>query len=207
MKYFAITMLGLLLALSTNATANTAWPKATKASIPTMYTGSLSTEDGTLTGNGTWASGSQISWEISKEKDIWNYKYTISVLAKDISHLIVEASETFGAGDIFNLQGNIPIKIETYSEDQGNPGMPEEIYGIKFDELEGTTLVIDFCSHRDPVPGNFYAKGGKTDKVFNTMWNSGNVILRPDTIPEPATMSLLLIGGAGMLLLRRRHRA
>jgi hypothetical protein len=84
---------------------------------------------------------------------------------------------------------------------------------------------MSLISDRDPVWGDFYAKGGKDgkgpDKVDLVLYNTGftaadpllapdaNVtdhILVPDTTPEPATMAMLTLGGV-MVLIRKRKRA
>lgn len=113
-------------------------------------------------------------------------------------------------------------------EQQPNPFLPQDIYGPKFDigdeslpEPDYTSITISFNSDRDPVWGDFYAKCGKTGGpagTQNTVWNEGlltddpltapdngsylNHVLVPDTIPEPATMGLLVL--SGLMLLRRK---
>ena len=95
--------------------------------------------------------------------------------------------------------------------------MPVEVHGLKFDEMTGTTAVIEFDSDRMPVWHDFYAKDGDTWAA----WNVGidlpdpldppsddsinNHILAPNSvIPEPGM--LLFMSAAGAMGLFRRRR-
>ncbi|MHB1191090.1 MAG: PEP-CTERM sorting domain-containing protein, partial [Armatimonadota bacterium] len=93
------------------------------------------------------------------------------------------------------------------------------------DETSGTVLALNFRSDRAPVWGDFYAKDGKTDGVYNTLYNSGFAdddpiapatngsldghLLRPDTtsdpVPEPGTLVGFITLGGSLLAMRRRR--
>ena len=173
------------------------------------YNGSLSSSDGGLMGVGAWTDPgvSEIFWEVTQNEDLsWHYEYVLSVpdTESEISHFILEVSPTFTANDIFNENGAFnQIEIKNHLETSpGSPELPQDIYGIKFDDTYGNLLSIDFDSTRAPVWGDFYAKGGRN--ISQQVWNTGltfvdpddlpgngsinNHILVPDSIPEPASL-------------------
>lgn len=201
-----------------------------------MYSGSLSYSSGLYATEDWAASGTTLSWTVTNEDPAaptgypWKYIYTIDIPSKAVSHFIVEASNGESPFTIANLNGvsgagtpvadDITTHPATGSSDP-NPGMPDALYGIKFELLpEVDPLVVSFYSDRDPVWGDFYAKDGKTDNNPVYLYNTGfsasdpvgpptdghnqNHLLVPDTIPEPGLIVLLAAGGLG--LLRRRKR-
>ncbi len=206
-----------------------------------FYSGSLSTADGGLVGTGPWGDGSSLSWTI-KEVDgpIWEYTYTLEVPERGISHFIFELSADFDWANIESpslwINGEdaswtgVDADIDTYGPaDPSNPLIPDNVYGIKVDmpEVNGDPLVVEFSflTLRDPVWGDFYAKGGRNrqgDSEWMTMWNAGFAseaptpldppddgsleghLLVPNLteIPEPMTLVLVATGGLGVLLRR-----
>lgn len=164
---------------------------------------------------------------------------TLLPLAKDLSHLILQVSDGFTSADFSFAQSEFTGvahatvgTVDTYSAGGSNPGLPGDIYGIKFQGWtldngdpvpDGVHLVnlIEFMSDRAPVWGDFYAKDG-TDSVSGDPvygYNSGFGttppeegsfafwIPRPDTavaVPEPCTLLLLSTGFFGALFKRRK---
>ncbi len=82
--------------------------------ILTTYIGAISTGEtspGGLTGNSAWESGSSVGWSVrgwdndsDSTVDFWTYEYTFKVAndSKDISHFIVETSDSFTRSNIIN---------------------------------------------------------------------------------------------------------
>ncbi len=203
----------------------------------TVYTGNLSVADGGLTAYGAWGCPSTtLKWIVD---DIttpgkWHYSYTLVVPSKDISLMIIEASNgnnPFTSDNLFspssNPQGWIQsIAIQSFYPNNSTPYMPEDMYGIKLDAAKNaTTVTISFDSDRVPVWGDFYAKDGySTCGGWNAVYNTGftyndydpfapaangnlqNHLLVPDSyIPAPGALILVCIGTTLTEILRRRR--
>lgn len=213
-------------------------PQASQAA--TIYTGSLSNSVGSpapgVVANGVWDNSStSFSWTVKDVGTnpggflIWEYSYTLSVGNQgNISHFIVELSPGFTTGDLLTELTN--TEIGTFGQQgNSNPGIPGDIFGIKFDKRTSTTETVTFQTLRAPVWGDFYAKDGKAGGVDNYVYNAGfsdadpvapaangsvgNHILRPDTtVKPPAEVPLppaaWLLGSAllGLVAISRRDR-
>jgi len=183
---------------------------------------------GGVTASADWVDGNfAISWIVTQDlqTNLWTYKYTLTA-TKDPSHSIIEVTEDLEKPFQYE-DGTSPLDgVKTFVPGEpSNPGLPYAIYGAKHnyeDELDTTVTTI--ITLHPPVWGVFYSKDGKTDKVAVTAWadalNFSNYktsetlsitdyIVRPnglDTpVPEPATLSLLLLGGLTMVARRRRR--
>jgi hypothetical protein len=179
-----------------------------------------------------------ISWSVTNEDTTyssypWKYTYTFGLSGNQsgLSHLILETSSNFTASDITGLTGasvGSTSGIGSQRVQSGNTGMPEDVYGIRFDPLttSPSSITVTFWSTRAPVWGDFYAKDGRTNYAYN--YNNTNGvekgfttsdvdptaapsndsvdyhILRPDTVPEPAAIGLILLGS---WLLSKKRRA
>jgi PEP-CTERM motif len=196
--------------------------------ITADFSGTRSVGSGVTASDGTkgadgWASkGFSISWEISQVSGGYDYTYTLDPSGQGaVSHFILEVSPVTTEDNFKLLEGDSTkfFGPEVYTEQSGNPGMPGNINGIKFD-FGGDPATYHFFSTQAPVWGDFYSKDG----AFGTAWNTGfgndpvegssftNWIATPDTygapVPEPSTLLLL---GAGLLGLgaygRRKMRS
>lgn len=168
----------------------------------------------TLNGNGTW-----------------HYDYTFNTPGPGaaISHFVLEVSPNFDASDVLNFgsdQAGMTTLLGNYSSLNGNPGMPDLMYGLKVSAAGFTNYHFWFDSNHMPVWGDFYAKCGAPPPNTNRAWNLGFTaadtdpvvppqngtisfhILRPDgQIPEPGTLGLMGFGVAALLLRARRRSA
>lgn len=160
-----------------------------------------------LTGNGDWASGASLWYQATKQADGWLYEYKLTVADKGISHFIFETSDGFGFDQLISgfiavatdvgVSGmelaNLLTGPKSFTEDNGNPGIPGSVWGIKFDVpylkkdeapkpgyLADDTYEISFSftSSHQPMWGNFYAKDGTTEddtgaKIWNYLYNEG----------------------------------
>jgi hypothetical protein len=141
-------------------------------------------------------------------------------LPQALSHWILEVSaDALEIGDVI-IDGSIvtsheigETELNDWTADQGNPGMPGTLHGIKFNiGGEATSYSFSFQSYRTPILGSFYAKDGTGNYAYNTYLDDpaeGLRIIVPDTdtiIPEPSTFALLGFGIAGLFARRFRKR-
>jgi hypothetical protein len=203
---------------------------------PTTYTGSLSVADGGLTAYGAWnCPSTTLGWVVDNTttQGKWHYSYILNVPSKDISHMIIEASDgdnPFTMSNLFSPSSSPngwikSIEVSNFSPGGSTPNMPESMYGIKFDALKDSIYVtICFDSDRGPVWGDFYSKDGvSTCSGWNALYNTGftyndydpmagpangslqNHLLVPDSyIPAPGAIILVCIGTAVTGALRKR---
>lgn len=156
------------------------------ASAAPTYTGSLSWDQDVNTGinaTGGWAApGTQIDWDVTlttfNNSAHWRYEYTFTVLrvpgeGSAISHMILETTDGISLTEIVGIEeiGFVFDGPKTHREGEGNPNIPDDLYGLKFDDIEGdlVSFSVEFYSRRNPMLGDFYAKGGGV----NAAWNSG----------------------------------
>lgn len=206
---------------------------------PTTYSGSLQytppadSGDCVIVGGNDWSSNTfTVSWVVTYDDTTypgypWKYEYTMNKAggAAGYSHVVIECSEALVFGDITGLSGatfdGTNPTLQTVGS--GNPGMPENIYGLRFDPPESgmTDWTWSFYSNRAPVWGDFYAKdgGNPTNMAYNRGFldpdptdgpSNDSVdchILRPDTctvVPVPGAILLCGFGTISIGLLRRR---
>ncbi len=195
-----------------------------------VYTGQLvwDANETQIEATAAWENtNTKIEWTVTElESGGFEYNYILTFPDKNISHLIFELSE-----NIQSIDGVDSNDIGFYSASNGNsnPFMPEEMYGVKFN-TDGNSDVVEvtFIVDRVPIWGDFYVKDGKDGGDRVVAWNTGftandvdpypflygpdsndvkDHILVPDTVgvPEPASMTLLGLGGIFAMLRRKRR--
>ena len=137
-----------------------------------MYTGSInSAAGGGLYATQQWSGGTtgdpnaSLSWVVDDTSNLgfWTYAYSWATEAKDLSHIIIEVSDTFTvAGNINKTGTTAGYSLATYTADNNgnsNPMLPGSLYGLKWGG-NGTTLSLSIVTDRMPMWGNVYAKDG-----------------------------------------------
>jgi len=190
------------------------------------FIGSISEGDGLAFPEGSPWADATLEWTVTHNGSSWVYEYTFSDHGngnqlRDVSHVIIEVSETFTLGNIMagtTIDGEGP---KTYTPTRSNPEMPNDIWGIKWDiDTDTTEYSWTIISDRMPMWGDFYAKGGGGTVAYNMMFgtdtagaigngNAGGWVLVPDTttVPIPSTAYLLGFGVVGLMLGRRRKKS
>lgn len=208
---------------------------ASAAPAAVIYTGELTWEaaESEIDAEAAWADPvTKVEWTVEKTGPVeWTYTYVFTVPTKEISHLIIEVSENLTSID--GIVSNVPLDasgIGLFDVDgpgESNPNLPDDLYGLKFDLGEAATSIeISFSINRDPIWGDFYMKDGKDDGTDVTAFNAGftagdtdpdpfvfgpdsdlvtDHILVPDTIPEPATLGIIVLGGVAALIRSRKR--
>jgi hypothetical protein len=203
----------------------------------TMYSGQLLSTMGELVSDWKTPNGSPspttLSWTVSFDDQIqlWEYAYTFTGTKPDISHAILEVSSSF-SGCPIHQGGNLgpgsssfadcsPTIYNGHAQGHSNPGIPGDIYGLKFENQSSLTIVTD----KSPMWGDFYAKGARTGYAYNSGFGmdtssaigNGNAgqdeyawVLVPDTntqvTPLPAGIWLLGAGCVGLFGIKRFRR-
>ncbi len=194
--------------------------------------GELTTTGGGLVANGVWSTNGASVWyqvsSIDAYSWLYEYKVTINGDMGALSHIILETSQN---ADIRELTASASYELEgpeTFSQGGSNPGMPNDIYGIKLNELSGMTFAFSFESYNGPMWGNIYSKDGQAGSdgwnylynagfgtplsdaeryEFNNEYLQGRYILVPDTyvisVPAAVLLGVLGLGTAGVRLRRR----
>ena len=200
----------------------------TANSWATSYVGSI-VGGSTLIAISPWnTTSTSLSWTVDDDSNpgYWTYSYTFAVPSKAISHVIIEVSDNFTSNNIHKIFDS-PEGPKTNTQQQGNPNMPGDMYGIKWNTT-GDPLSYSFwiVTDRAPMWGDFYAKDGSIPHTedfvyaYNSSFgqastspigngNAGGWALVPDTgtgvIPEPGTFLLLGTGLLGIAALRYRR--
>ena len=217
-----VAAIAICVTFGVGATANAAFINVT----PADYTGTRSTDSASeLTATGNWANGFWLTWEVTDNGDgTWDYRYVIEFdegVEGDPSHFNIEVSPSFTEDNILDSNGTIDGP-QVFTEQEGNPNMPDDLYSIKFD-FSG--YVYELTSDRNPVWGDFYSKDGNAGGLgTNSVWNSefgtdplagdspfSGWIPVPDSgitiIPLPAAFWLGFAGLGAVAFVRRRYQA
>jgi hypothetical protein len=154
---------------------------------------------------GTW-----LNWNITQlEQDLWRYEYTWSTDGRDLSHIIIGVTEGAALDDFWNWSYNYQVESSSpqvgwFGPGPGNPGMPDDLYGLKLDLAQDTPVFqFSFETWRSPVWGDFYAKDGRYqggdvyahNVGFGTPGNDQGLHIAVPNGLQPPTIILIPDGG------------
>jgi hypothetical protein len=179
--------------------------------------GSVSTSDGSVVGGGDWTTDVTLGWEISDAPgDNYLYSYTFQAPDPGLSHFILQTSDNFTVNNVLEISNEYALNTFTSGDGNSNPGLPGDLYGIKFEGFEeGSPWTFTLLSDKAPMEGDFYAKGGEGSYAYNSGFGEGEggagaKILVPDTltqrVPEAGAMLLFGSGLLGLVGYRRARR-
>ena len=171
---------------------------ATPNVFATTFSGSLSTPSG-LTGIGDYASGSSISWTVNDTVNpgFWTYTYTFTNNNRNMDYILIEVSNGSDPFVSANLAAGSTTPAATYPKLHTTDSVPSSVYSLRYNPPGGShTLTVTIVTQRQPVWGDFFAKGvGSDHRVFNAGFTSSDTdptsdpsigsvdhILVPDTI-------------------------
>ncbi|HUT36856.1 MAG TPA: choice-of-anchor D domain-containing protein [Planctomycetota bacterium] len=112
----------------------------------------------------------------------WKYTYRFRHNGGQagFSHVIVEAAPDFAASNMTALSGATLSSIGLQTVASGNPGMPEDLYGVRFNPPSSGMydMTWSFFSTRAPVWGDFYGRcggAGGINRAYNYNLSAGGV--------------------------------
>lgn len=148
-------------------------PMAAQADFVEYANDTLYWSDGDITASAytSWdAEGTSLEYTVYFDDvaETWKYEYWWSADRKALSHMIFSLTEDGDLGPFTydNLLGGTDGgEIGNYGpDDPSNPGIPGDMYGIKFDSFytssDGLDAHFEIISNRGPMWGDFYAKDG-----------------------------------------------
>jgi hypothetical protein len=149
-------------------------PAMVQADLVEIANDTLTWSDGEIIASGgtSWdGEGTSLEYTVYFDDfdDTWKYTYEWSASAKSLSHIIFSLTEEgdLGAFDYDNLLGGTDGgqigyyggELPNGKDDPSNPGIPDEMYGIKFDTSDDDLdAYFEIITDRGPMWGDFYAK-------------------------------------------------